>query len=474
MKKIAILMLFLGALALSAQRAPEDNLRQREIRDLPDFDPFLYHCSKYEVKRYLRYFGHEEPVQQKTHLDDSGALQLQSSQSQWVPIGPEGGDIRGISPNPVNSNEIYAASYGYLAPVFKTVNSGQTWEKIASIDSSVYDISVDPTNPSIIYAPSYSIMNKSEDGGTSWQKYSFCSGFYCSSYRRCIEINPDNSNIIYIAGYYYESNLYGMAVLKSTDGGKNWTGKKITSAFNWAYTESIAIDPSNPNILYAGGYYYDGSTSYYKVYKTIDAGNSWSDITGIILGPPESILIDPRNPSKVYVGTGWGIFRSSDGGQTWQKNNGYAYAYALAIDPSDSNILYAGYYKSCYKSIDGGVNWTSYSGSLYGSCNKLIACSASSTRLFYASNAGIYKSVDSGVTWGASHTGIKANRIPALAVAPSSPNIIYIEVANNGFFKSSDSGNSWERLPDFYRCDAITKIIINPNKANDIFILAGG
>lgn len=472
MKKTTILILVLGVLSLSAQRTPEDNLRQKEIRDLPGFDPFIYHCSKYEVKRYLRYFGQKEPAQQKTYLDDSGALQLQSDQSQWAAIGPEGGDITGISPNPVNSNEIYAASYG-PAPIFKTVNAGQIWEKIASIDNMVYDISVDPTNPNIIYAPSNSKMNKSEDGGTSWQGYPFCSGFYFPLGGNTA-INQNNSNVIYLAAYNYVSSLCWMAILKSTDGGKNWTGVKIISGSGNAFTSSIAIDPSNPNILYAGGYYNDGSTSYYKLYKSIDAGNNWTDITGIILGNPESILIDPGNPSKVYVGTGWGIFRSSDGGQTWQKNNGYAYASALAIDPSDSNILYAGCSKSCYKSIDGGVNWTSYSGGLYGSCNKLIASSASSTRLFYASNAGIYKSVDSGVTWGACHNGIKANRIPALAVAPSSPNIIYIEVGNNGFFKSSDSGNTWQRLPDFYRCDAITRIIINPNDVNDIFILAGG
>jgi len=466
MKKIAILFLVFSSIALFAQKSKLDDLQPREIPDLHDFDPFRHHCSKYDVKRYLRSLASGEISQQKALYDDSGAIQLQTYISTWQPIGPEGGNIIGMAFNPTNNNEIYAATYGIPSHIYKTVNSGETWEMIESIDDWINDIAVDPTNPDIIYAKSSSGIYKSLDGGVNWQNYQFCSGFYGSGE---IAINPYNSNILYVGGHYDA----GMAVLKSTDGGENWTGIKIKTGTQSGDTNCVAIDPSNPDIIYAGGGYYD-QADYDKLYKSSDGGDNWTDITGSIYATPYAIAIDPTNPSKVYVGTDWGILRSSDGGQTWQKNNGYAYAYALAIDPFDPNILYAGYDGSCYKSVDGGVNWTEYSEGIHGECNKVLASSASSTQVFYASNGGIYKSDDSCISWKESHSGILASNIPALAIAPSSPNIIYAEASGNGFFKSNNFGNSWGRLPDFHLCDAIRKIAVNPNDANDLFILTGG
>lgn len=466
MKKIAILFLVFSSIALFAQKSKLDDLQPREIPDMHDFNPFHHHCSKYDVKRYLRSLASGEISQQKALYDDSGAIQLQTYISTWQPIGPEGGYILGIAFNPTNNNEIYAAASGYPTSIFKTANSGQTWEKTGSINDWIYGIAVDPTNPDIIYALSSSSgIYKSLDGGVNCQNYQVCSGFESSGN---IAINPYNSNILYVGGHYDA----GMAVLKSTDGGENWTGIKLTTGSYDEETSYIAIDPSNPDIIYAGGGHYDQAD--WKLYKSSDGGQNWTDITGSIYATPNAIAIDPTNPSKVYVGTGWGIFRSSNGGQTWQKNDGYAYARALAIDPFDPNILYACYGVSFYKSVDGGVNWTEYSEGIHGRCNKVLASSASSAQVFYGSNAGIYKSDDSGLSWEASHSGIKANEITALSVAPSSPNIIYAEALGNGFFKSSDFGNSWGRLPDFYRCDVIPKIAVNPNDANDLFILAGG
>ena len=165
------------------------------------------------------------------------------------------------------------------------------------------------------------------------------------------------------------------------------------------------------------------------------------------------------------------MFRSSDAGQTWARNEGIASAYALGLDPSSPNTIYAGYRSRCYKSVDGGVEWTEYTAGISGSCQDILVYSG---RVYYASYAGIHRSLDEGKTWAAGCSGIKNTVIPAIAVAGSSPNVIYAEAAQNGLFKSTDFGNSWIRLPDFYRCDSIKAISVNSADPDDVVLLAGG
>ncbi len=474
MKKIAVLFIVISSVVLFAQKSRHDYLMWEDFQDLCRRRPHMG-CDMNDSERlyhhFNRFFSLYREDRQEFPYYHTKTAGLQNYDSSWEEIGPEGGWISAMAFNPQNKSEMYASEqYGNI---YKSSNSGQTWQRIATLNYSIYSIAVDPSNQNIIYALNGSRIFKSEDGGSNWQIYQFESYTYSSAGE--IAINPNNSDIIYVAGYYRDPITwkYFMAVLKSTDGGKNWTVKKISPPSESGRAICVAADPLNPSIIYCGGYYINDNY-YYKVYKSSDGGENWTDIGGSITGYPETIAIDPTNPSKVYVGTYAGVYRSSDGGETWRKNRGYVYTYKLAIDPLNTDVLYAGYDKCCYKSTDGGENWIRYFQGIYGSCYSLIASSATPTKVFYGSNTGIYRSDDSGVFWEEGHSGILATHIPALAIAPSSSNIIYAEVANNGFFKSTDFGNSWVRLPDFYRCDAILKIIINPNDANDLFILAGG
>ena len=439
---------------------------------------------------------------QSTELDyrktNLPAIEINDSKSKecaWKSIGPDGGYVKSLAFNPENHTEIYASAYGYPGRIYKTVDSGKTWKRIAVQENTLGDIAVDTKNSDIIYVLGGTKIFKTEDAGQDWEEYPFinlssnyadaASEEYFSSYQGIV-IHPKDSKILYVSGKYYKYNPYkeGMAVAKSTNGGKSWSVVKLTGDLKNSESTCIAINPLSPNVIYAGGYFFLWPYEYYRLYKSTDSGKNWTNIADIIQGTPEAIVIDKTNPNKVYVCTSWGIYRSSDSGQTWQISSGLAYAYDLAIDPYDSNILYAGYSNSCYKSTDGGATWTSYSKNLYGSCTSLLATSfqssglpyvySNSTQIYFSSSAGIYKSTDSGVSWSESHAGIRANITPSLAVAPSSPNIIYAEFKDNGFFKSTNSGASWTRLPDFERCDAIRMIKTNPNNVSDLFIIAGG
>lgn len=458
MKKIGILILILGSIALFAQR-PGDEI---ELQNPPFFDN--------EIK--------------------ADQIKIPA----WKAVGPKGGYIKAIAFNPKNNKEIYAIMYSYPGLVYYTQNSGKKWKRIAEINDWLYDIAVDPKNPETLYMVSNWRIYKSEDGGKNWEPHYFQSSSSADydpangSARgyQGIVINPQNPKIIYVGGYVYysSSGKSDLAVLKSKDGGETWTAKKLASNGRYANTYCLAMNPNNPSELYTGGQYYDGFKYVYRVFKSTNAGDSWSNITGIIGSTPYSIVIDPKNPSKVYVGAWGGVYRSTNGGQTWAKNQGYVYLYKLAIDPSSTNTLYAGYADCCYKSIDGGVNWTRYEQGLHGICTDFLIPSSSSSleglvyvqsgQVYYASSCGFFKSANSGVSWKASVGGMNASVIAALAVAASNPKTIYVEVESDGLFKSINSGKSWKRLPYFYRCESIVSLVVNPKNANEMYLLAGG
>lgn len=392
---------------------------------------------------------------------------------EWEPVGPYSKNVRGMAFNPLNSQEMYALISESLGYIYKTENSGYTWTLKAQLNSYCYDISVDPQYPNTIFVLGKHSVFKSVDSGATWQEYRI--GDSCYGICGQISINPNNSSTLYVSGcHYYSSGRSCMALFSSTDGGENWTKNLLESGSKRGYITCLSIDPIDSNVIYCGGYYYDDALiSYYKMYKSSDGGENWSDKTGSIDGYPRSIVIDSTNPSQVYLGTTKGIYRSSNGGSSWQKNNGSAYAYYLCIDPMDSDTFYAGYNNCCYKSEDGGVNWTNYTQANLGSCNKIIA-SSSPNSLFYVSNTGICRSDDNGLSWDRSDYGLESNPVYSIAIAQSSPNIIYGVVTGKGLYRSCDFGTNWEPvLVDDYWCASLDNVKVNPNNENDILIYPG-
>ncbi len=392
------------------------------------------------------------------------------AESAWYAIGPAGGDVRGIALNPANPSEMYAVTGAHRSKIYKSDNSGQTWELRIIVDSYLCHIAIAPSNPDIVYALGMNSVFKSADRGATWKEYQLGASSY--GYEGEIAVSRTNPQRVFACGYsLYSAGGVCPAIFKSTDGGLSWSTKVLSPSSPFGGAHALALDPGNDNVIYVGGADSSGSESPARLFRSVDGGNSWTNISGSIDGYLESIAVDAKDSSRVYVGTTWGVFRSADGGQTWARNDGIVYATAVAIDPADSNTIFAGHTESCYKSTDGGINWTKNSLGLYGSCHNLLITGSA---LFYASTAGIYKSRDGGMAWQASYTGISSANVPALAVASSSPNVLYIAVKDDAFFKSDAFGLSWERLPDFAVCDDVRKIAVDPGDDDRLFILAGG
>lgn len=151
-----------------------------------------------------------------------------------------------------------------------------------------------------------------------------------------------------------------MALIKSIDGGKSWSIYKITTSYGCA--NAGAIDQNNDNTIYAGGY--TGTVSVGALFKTIDGGTSWIDMSTNISGTVHSIAIDPNLSSRLYIGTDNGIFKSEDAGLTWMQV-AYFPVKGIEINPDSTNEIFAAGAQGVFFSEDGGLTWEAFQSDLF-------------------------------------------------------------------------------------------------------------
>ncbi len=285
-----------------------------------------------------------------------------------------------------------------------------------------------------------------------------------------------------------------------------------------ARINTIKVHPGNPAIIYIG--YSNGG-----VWKTINGGANWQPIfDDQPYLSISDIELDPKNPETVYVGTGdhnigafaspgLGLFKSTDGGKTWKASGlqNQRIVSKIVIDPNNPNTLYAaamGFHfqknkdRGLYKSTDGGQSWqqvlfvADQAGIIDvvmapNNPNILFAASWDRIRndkigIVSGTNSRIWKSTDAGKTW----TKLDNVKLPSgnqsrigLAVTPGSPNsVIALQVDSTynvgGIYQSPDSGQNWIEIPTDSLGEEVMrsfgwyfgKIFINPFNSNDLFV----
>jgi photosystem II stability/assembly factor-like uncharacterized protein len=173
-------------------------------------------------------------------------------------------------------------------------------------------------------------------------------------------IDPNDELVYWCGGAHDYSavpeSTWQMGVSKTTDGGTTWTHYTLDIADNTypygAYTHAIAIDPSNSNVLYAGGIVEENAA----LYKTTDGGDNWSDITSGVSGCVRALAVNPDNANIIYAGSDDGVFKSTDAGVSWT-NMGLDTVQAIVIDPDAPNIINVGTKTGVYVSFNAGGEW---------------------------------------------------------------------------------------------------------------------
>ena len=417
-----------------------------------------------------------QPQQTVPELNPSQSASAQSA-SVWQAVGPAGGWIRALVKNPKNARELYAAVESYPCQIYESSNAGSTWTRIGLVQSHLSDLVVHPSNPNILYGVAYTSLFKSKDQGRTFTELALPDPKLVRLDGN-ISISPRKPETIYVAGSYKYNDSgrkYCLAVFRSKDNGLTWTVHKLDPVSDYTSVPRVAASPSNAKIVFASGSYHKSGQTYYRVFKSADGGDSWTNVAGSINQHPYDLLLHPTDPNTIYVATQNGVYRSSNGGKTWAKQiaPNVMFTEILAMDSTNPQVLYAGANLTVYKSTDGGVRWTASKSDagLFGSCTRVVADGGS---VYFASTVGMFKSTDGGATWKPSHAGIKASSVPALALAAASPKTVYAGVQNYACFKSVNAGGGWIKLGNFAGCGQILKIASHPTAANTVYLLKGG
>jgi hypothetical protein len=151
----------------------------------------------------------------------------------------------------------------------------------------------------------------------------------------------------------------------------------------------IAIDPQESNTLYV-------SARTFGLFRTTDAGESWSRIS--VTGSVEKLVIDPHDPAKIYAATSSGIARSSDRGTSWRTSPELGSVRTLAIDPTTPTTLYGSTDEGVFKSVDQGEHWIA-SGMEGTAVFSLVIDNQDTSTIYAATGNGAFKSVDAGKSW---------------------------------------------------------------------------
>ena len=282
-----------------------------------------------------------------------------------------------------------------------------------------------------------------------------------------VAIDPSNPDIIYAAAG-------SGGVWRSDDGGKSWTlpgDDVVNRPVKW-----IEVDPKTPATLWAG-IDYPGRTG---LWRSTDRGKTWAAVrpegmpfTPQILGQP--IAFAPSNPSIIYAPSTNLHYRSSDGGKTWEyfRVEGQD-AYAFAIDPKNPKIIYAGGRGSEHqmrRSSDGGKTWQPVGEGLPERSIKLLAIPRERPETVYVS-AGfgeLFKTEDGGKSWKALDIGLQGtDDLFSLDLDPHDANTL-LAGTENGLRRSTDGGETWETVGGGLGNWFVKGVAFHPKKKGTVF-----
>ena len=412
--------------------------------------------------------------------------------ASWESVGPSGGNFVGSVTNPADANQITVITTSPSpSNVYRSTDGGASWTRIGEIPSS-YVSDVCAFNFSKLYAISGSRCYRSTDGGANWTYASFppSSGslYPSSAYHVCVD-PIDRFNKVYAVGRLYNSTdgTDSMVFFKSTNGGQDWNAETFF-AFDFFYPYDMAISKSNPSVMYVAGYKGDGWDYYGVLLKSSDGGTSWTDISSSVDARINthfySVAIDPTDPDRVYVGgfyydfgIYYYIYSSEKAGSndelSWRRTAMDYYVFSIGIDPVEPSNIYAAGLKTIFKSTNYGRSWVTHDDCFKGEGIQIEVAPAAPSEVYLSSNNGLFKSSDSGNTWDFAHEGIYAARVSALAIAPSQPATVLIEYEGCEVMGSYDSGDNWNYLGYFVICGNVCDILIDPLDENVVLALEG-
>jgi photosystem II stability/assembly factor-like uncharacterized protein len=366
----------------------------------------------------------------------AGSVQAQI----WRQVGPPGGTVISLAADPKDGNKLYLGTAD--GHVFASGDEGAHWQLLSRVgsgqDDVVTHIIVDPRDSNRLYASSWALYSggggvyRSDDAGRTWNII----GLAHETVRALAQSSTDPN--LLLAG-----SLTG--VYRSEDGGANWV--KITPDHHPDLNrfDSVAFDPKDNNVIYAG--------TYHLPWKTSNGGKDWFPVVKGMIDDSDvmNIIVDPANSENVHAVACSGIYHSVNGGQEWVKYksipNIYRRTQLIRMDPTNPDTLYAGTTSGLWKTVNEKdfkrltpLDWT---------VNAMIIDKKNSQKLIIGTEReGVQISTDGGETFTAANAGFHHQHISDVAVDRDHPDrsLVVLTFDENAFLATKDGGNTWTTL----------------------------
>ncbi|MGA9768716.1 MAG: hypothetical protein WBV94_06735 [Blastocatellia bacterium] len=395
--------------------------------------------------------------------------------------GLTSGRINAVAVSPANSQIVLAGSS--TGGIWRSTDSGASFAPVSDeqADLAVGSLAFSKSNASIVYAGmgdtklGYlgSGVLKSTNEGRTWNRVSNNTLPSPGTISK-IEVNPTNPNRVFVAQFskLSDDKITSSGLYVSTDGGVNWS-KKLGGA-----PRDIAIDPSNPQNIYAGLLRIDTETDPASgLYRSTDNGNTWAAVFTVDYDAKRRrdirVAFAPSAPQTIYAYHG-GVtdnqFRaqfqvSTNGGVSWIDHGTAGFDTAqigyntyLIVDPNNANTIYIGS-RDTFRSTDGGASWTnltqSYTFDGFGYSYTPFISKAhpdqhgfafvpGASNQFYISNdGGIYKTVNGGQTFQSLNSTLSLTQFTSIALHPTDPTITYGGTQDNGTQRRFTDSGVW-------------------------------
>jgi len=450
-----------------------------------------------------------------------GPFSASAASPAWANTGPLGAPIYQLALSAGNPSTLYGTG-GYV--VWRSDDGGSSWTPthpgfLYSLNR-VENIAVSAQNPLVVYAGTSQALKKTTSGGRQWHK--IMNGLPSYPDVEAVLVDPTDDQVAYVGGGS-DVTLY-----KTTDGGSHWSPSH--QGIGNQVVTFLAVDPAAPSVLYAstgsgGALVYkttDGGAHWFGagndlpqypgasvlvvdpsddqtvfaavgagVYRSTDGGGHWIPLSAVAAASLRSLAASPTEPDTLYAGESdlynprpRGVFKSTDGGVTWQAVTHGFKGSTIAVDPTTPGHVYVGTgnYENddlgVFETTDGGVHWLPRVQGMLGTFTRSLVVAPTDQRTAYAAthgDPGVYRTTDGGRSWRFAGAGLPLAPT-ALAVSPTDPNVVYAGLDQlepspppGGVYKSVDGGRTWQPANQGIADRLVLSLVVDPTNEDVLY-----
>jgi photosystem II stability/assembly factor-like uncharacterized protein len=375
---------------------------------------------------------------------------------EWKPMGPSGGDVRSLAVDPANSKHLLlGTSDGHI---FSSPDSGEHWILFGRagtrLDSVITSIVFDPRDSKSVWASAWTQdsaegggVYHSDDAGQTWK-----SAGLAGHAVRALTAAASQPGLL-VAGA-----VDGM--FHSLDSGRTWQRLTPEQHEELRNFDSVALDPADPQIIYAG--------TYHLPWKSSDGGAHWKPVHEGMIDDSDvmSILVDRSHPRRVYASACSGIYLSEDGASLWRKIQGIPYSarrtQVILQDPEKSATVYAATTEGLWITANAGTMWRRFTPADWV-INAVVVLPG--RIVIGTEKLGILLSDDGGAHFHAANDGFYHREIVALALDREKPGRVLAVLTNapEPLLATEDGGATWSGLGPGLKMQGLRRIYAAPN-----------